>query len=115
MERNDDVPPAPPCPSWCVTSPAEHATDEPDSLLHEGPRFGAIRTWCLDQDQPVFSATVDEDQMSDLTPDDLRRLATDALDAAIWIDRQSTSSLHVPGRSVVDLVREVHDRATRSA
>lgn len=113
MERDEERSVS--CPSWCVTPQDEHATDEPGSLLHEGPRFGSIRTWCLDHEEPVFSATVDEGDASDLTTAELRQLATDALDAAMWIDRQSHTPLHLSGRSVVDLVREAHDRATRSA
>ncbi|GAA4812477.1 hypothetical protein ACFQ0K_04790 [Nocardioides caeni] len=107
--------PSPACPSWCVTTAGEHATDEPDSWLHEGPRFGAIRTWCLDHEEPVFSATVDDEALADLSAGDLRRLAGDALEAALWIDRQAGAPLPLAGRSVVDLVREAHERATRSA
>lgn len=105
------------CPPWCVTSAAEHGYDDAGAWLHEGPRFGLVRTWCLDAPEPVFSATLDagDGDAGELDADDLRRLATDALDAAMWIDQQERLGVVRIGRSVVELVREAHDRATRSA
>ena len=105
------------CPPWCVTSAAEHANDDPGAWLHEGPRFGLLRTWCLDGPEPVFTATLAEaiGDAGELDVDELRRLATDALDAAMWMDQQTRLGLTRIGRSVVELVREAHDRATRSA
>ena len=108
---------APDCPPWCVTSAAEHAYDDAGAWLHEGPRFGLVRTWCLDGPEPVFSATLDagDGDAGELDTDGLRRLANDALDAAMWIDLQERIGITRLGRSVVELVREAHDRATRSA
>ncbi|TWG90168.1 hypothetical protein L615_009200000020 [Nocardioides sp. J9] len=110
----------PDCPPWCVTDAAEHEKDDPGAWLHEGPRFGLLRTWCLDGAEPVFSATFAEPvaEAGELDADELRQLATDALDAAMWMDR---AARQVPGGStgaqpsVVDLVRAAHARATRSA
>lgn len=108
---------APDCPPWCVTSAVEHSYDDAGAWLHEGPRFGLVRTWCLDGTEPVFSATLDDGagDAGELDADELRRLATDALDAAMWMDRQQRLGLTRIGRSVVELVREAHARATRSA
>ena len=105
----------PVCPPWCVTSAEEHASDEPGSRLHEGPAFGLVRTWWLEGPAAAFSATVDESLGGDLSPDDLRQLATDALDAAMWMDRQARSPLALQGVSVVELVRRAHGRSSRSA
>lgn len=111
----DDVRPG--CPAWCVSTAAEHAEDDPGAWLHEGPAFGLLRTWLLDGPEPVFTATLAETVAGahELTPDDLRQLATDALDAAMWMDRQSGAPLALRGESVVELVRRAHARATRSA
>lgn len=111
-----DTSPAPlerACPPWCVTSAAEHAYDEAGAWLHEGPRFGLVRTWCLDGADPVFSATLDagDGDAGELDAEELRHLATDALDAAMWIDRQQRLGLTRVGRSVVELVREAHARS----
>lgn len=108
------------CPSWCVTTAAEHAEDDPGTWLHEGPRFGLLRTWWLEgaAAEPAFSATVADEATgcgAELSADDLRRLATDALDAAMWLDRQARSARSEHGVSVVDLVRRAHEGSTRSA
>ena len=113
--RDEESPEAvPACPAWCVTTSEEHATDEPGSWLHEGPAFGMVRTWWL-EGPDAFSATVTESLEGDLTSDDLRQLASDALDAAMWMDRQASSPPAPPGVSVVDLVRQAHQRSSRSA
>lgn len=107
----------PDCPPWCVTSTVEHAYDDAGAWLHEGPRFGLVRTWCLDGPDPVFSATLDDGggDAGELDAGELRRLATDALDAAMWIDQQQRIGLPRIDRSVVELVREAHDRSSRTA
>lgn len=109
----------PGCPPWCVTTAEEHAEDDPGTWLHEGARFGLLRTWWLEgaTSGPAFSATVadPEEGGAELTADDLRQLATDALDAAMWLDRQARTSPSQRGVSVVDLVRRAHEGSTRSA
>ena len=119
MEADED---RPDCPSWCVTTAAEHAEDDPGTWLHEGPRFGLLRTWWLEgaTSGPAFSATLAEPDdapqgSEELSADDLRRLATDALDAAMWLDRQERTSPAEHGVSVVELVRRAHQGSTRSA
>lgn len=119
------------CPSWCVTPAVEHAGDDPDARVHEGPRFGLLRTYWVERtgDGGVpaeeadgdagYSASIAEDAITggwagDLDAADLRRLATDALDAATWIERQAAAGPRANGRSVVDLVREAHARAQRA-
>lgn len=107
------------CPAWCVTSADEHATDDPGARVHEGPRFGLLRTWWVEGTDD-YTASLDTESQAeglarDLDADDLRHLAADALDAALWIDRQVAAGPRALGRSVVDLVREAHERATRSA
>lgn len=101
-----------PCPPWCVTSAAEHEYDDAGAWLHEGPTFGLLRTWYLDGPVPVFSATLVDalDEAGELGADELRHLATDALDAAMWMDRQGRIGT-TGDRSVVDLVREAHARS----
>lgn len=105
------------CPSWCRTPPPEHEQDDPGAWLHEGPSFGLLRTWMLDGPEPVFSATVAETAggADELSPDDLRRLAGDALDAAMWMDRAARWLPHDHGVSVVELVRRAHAQSSRSA
>lgn len=106
-----------PCPAWCRTVPREHEQDDPGAWLHEGPAFGLLRTWCLDGPEPVFTATLAETGgcADELSPDDLRQLATDALDAAMWMDRQARVLSYDSGVSVVELVRRAHDHSSRSA
>lgn len=101
-----------PCPPWCVTTAAEHEYDDAGAWLHEGPTFGLLRTWCLDGAVPVFSATLVEavSETGELGAEELRRLATDALDAAMWMDRQGRLGI-ADDRSVVDLVRAAHARS----
>lgn len=105
------------CPSWCRTPPSEHAQDDPGGWLHEGPSFGLLRTWLLDGAEPVFTATMSETVggADELTPDDLRQLATDALDAAMWMDRQANFGDLGRDTSVVDMVRRAHGQSSRSA
>lgn len=105
------------CPPWCVTTAAEHEYDDQGAWLHEGPRFGLLRTWCLDGPEPVFTATLSEEvgDAGELDVDQLRRLATDALDVAMWMDQQTRIGLTRLGQSVVELVREAHARSSRSA
>jgi hypothetical protein len=107
----------PGCPSWCVTTPQEHAEDDADTWLHEGPRFGVLRTWWLEGATSSFTATLTDADEGDgeLCADDLRRLATDALDAAMWLDRQERTCPAEHGVSVVELVRRAHRGSTRSA
>ncbi|MBM0124001.1 hypothetical protein [Pimelobacter simplex] len=113
MEADED---RPDCPSWCLTTAEEHAEDDPGTWLHEGPRFGLLRTWWLEGATNAFTATVeDAEEGVELAADDLRQLATDALDAAIWLDRQARTSPAEHGVSVVELVRRAHERSTRSA
>jgi hypothetical protein len=113
-EGADDLPLVE-CPDWCRTPAAEHAQDGPDQWLHEGPAFGLLKTWLLDGPELVFTTTVSEVPSGDLTPDELRQLATDALDAAMWIDRQRRVLPRAHGLSVVELVRRAHDHSSRSA
>lgn len=105
------------CPSWCRTSSAEHEQDDPGAWLHEGPSFGLLRTWMLDGSEPTFTATVAETAggADELSPDDLRQLAGDAIDAAMWMDRQARWLPHDHGVSVVELVRRAHAQSSRSA
>lgn len=103
------------CPSWCVTSAEEHASEEDGSRLHEGPTFGLVRTWWLEGPTACFTATVTESSYGDLTSDDLRQLATDTLDAAMWMDRQAQFGQLDQDLSVVELVRRAHNQSTRSA
>ncbi|KRB76925.1 hypothetical protein ASE01_09145 [Nocardioides sp. Root190] len=103
------------CPDWCRTPAAEHAQDDPDEWMHEGPLFGLVQTWLLDGPDPVFTTTIVETPSGELTPDELRQLATDALDAAMWIDRQRRTLPQVHGLSVVELVRQAHAHSSRSA
>ncbi|GAA3668163.1 hypothetical protein GCM10022237_30090 [Nocardioides ginsengisoli] len=116
METDEE---RPDCPRWCVTSAAEHADEDPGTWLHEGPRFGVFRTWW--QEGPgaasSFMTTIDEPVAGahEHTSDDLRRLAADALDAAMWLDRQARTQPTEHGVSVVELVKRAHAEATRSA
>lgn len=107
----------PDCPAWCVTTAGEHAEDDPGTLLHEGPTFGLLRTWWLEGVTSSFTATIAEPDEDDgeLGADALRRLATDALDAAMWLDRQERTSPVERGVSVVELVRRAHEGSSRSA
>lgn len=108
MERDDD---RPGCPPWCTTSAAEHAEDDPGTRLHEGPRFGLLRTWWEEGpgEHSAFTATVAEPELgAELGSDDLRLLAADALDAALWIDRQARTAAAAGGESVVELVKRAH-------
>lgn len=116
-EHREETAPAASCPPWCRTSPSEHEQDDPGAWLHEGPEFGLLRTWCLDGPDPVFTATLAETHngADELTADDLRQLATDALDAAMWMDRQARALSYDAGVSVVELVRRAHDHSSRSA
>ncbi len=104
----------PTCPPWCVTSAEEHAGEDPGSWLHEGPAFGLLRTWWLEGPDSPPTATLTTSLDGDLTPDDLRQLAIDALDAAMWLDRQAATP-YSAGPSVVDLVRRAHEGSYRSA
>lgn len=108
-------PPMTTCPPWCVTSAEEHENEDPGSRLHEGPTFGLIRTWWLEGPTGTFTATVTESPYGELSADDLRQLATDTLDAAMWMDRQASSGTLGQDVSVVELVRRAHRQATRSA
>lgn len=108
MERDDE---RPDCPPWCITSASEHAEEDPGTWLHEGPRFGLLRTWWQEGpgDHSTFTATVTEPELgAELASDDLRRLASDALDAALWLDRQARTTTTGHGESVVDLVKRAH-------
>lgn len=119
MEAEKD---RPDCPSWCVATTEEHAEDDPGTWLHEGPRFGLLRTWWLEGGATGsgFSATISDpddapEGSEELSADDLRRLANDALDAAMWLDRQERTPPAEHGVSVVELVRRAHESSTRSA
>ncbi len=116
-DRRDQDEHALDCPSWCRTSPEEHEQDDPGAWLHEGPAFGLLRTWMLDGSEPTFTATVAETAggADELSPDDLRQLAGDAIDAAMWMDRQARWLPHDHGVSVVELVRRAHAQSSRSA
>lgn len=105
------------CPSWCRTSPAEHEQDDPGAWLHEGPSFGLLRTWMLDGAEPTFTVTLAEiaGGADELTPDDLRQLSGDAIDAAMWMDRQARWLPRDHRVSLVELVRRAHAQSSRSA
>lgn len=103
------------CPPWCRTSAAEHATDDPGAWVHEGPRFGLLHTWWAEGAADGFTASLTETLEGDLTADELRGLAADALDAAMWLDRQGRTPRLDPGLSVVELVRRAHEGSSRSA
>lgn len=72
------------CPPWCVTSTEDHAEDDPGHLLHRGPNFGRLTTWRMDGDAQPYTADVSD--TSDMTADELRQLAADALAAAEWLE-----------------------------
>lgn len=72
------------CPTWCER-PDHHADGLSDDtpVFHYGPEFGAhISIMALGY--PL--GTLDDDNRDDLTADDLRKLAADALAAAEWLE-----------------------------
>ena len=78
----------------------------------------SVLAWTtLRSPEPVFTATLSEavGDAGELDVDELRRLATDALDAAMWMDQQARLGLTRIGPSVVELVREAHARSSRTA
>ncbi len=75
------------CPTWCVTDPAEHAADvlRGDVPLHQGPKVGRFEMWLSDGRATVtLTAGISND--TDLTADDLRELAGEALAAVEWME-----------------------------
>lgn len=76
----------PGCPTWCTTTPAEHAEDDPRRLAHDGPEIAeGFYAAQMGDEAPVAYFHQREGLMSET---ELRELATEAIKAAEWLEEQ---------------------------
>lgn len=73
------------CPAWCVTTPEDHAEDDPDSLLHTGPTFGRITIWLL-RGEFSWALWPSHSDTSNQTIQELHELAQDVAQTRAWIE-----------------------------
>lgn len=79
------------CPSWCTLNP-EHTWDsyDPDTGLqwrgHAGPHFGHITVGGQETSDGRLTLDSFGENNTDLTPDQWRDVARDALAAAEWLE-----------------------------
>lgn len=80
----------PGCPTWCTTTPAEHAEDDPRRLAHDGPEIAAgFSAAQMGGEAPVAYFHEREGLMSTA---ELRELAAEAIKAAQWLEGSAARS-----------------------
>jgi hypothetical protein len=87
------------CPDWCTDKPLHRCTDDygdgRQSRYHQGPAWGRFAIYGEEfTDSPgtvpaTASLQLPNDTVDELGPDDLRRIASDALAAAEWLEARA--------------------------
>ncbi|QCX28091.1 hypothetical protein [Nocardioides jishulii] len=83
--------PTVPCPTWCVATPEEHATNTPP-LHRSGPVEGMFEYWQSEGEPITATLRGGVDDSTDMIAAELHTLAADAFAAAEWLEKNGTKA-----------------------